>query len=274
MRLPKILYKYRSWEEDNLNEPKYQRRILTDFEIFFPSPARFNDPFDCRIPKRYDLMDFDERINWVYALIIEKHPDLPMQDIHNKVINECNLNKLKSDDYMEYCTRTYTEIFIKNHGLFSTTRKNDDILMWSHYGNSHKGFCIGFDRDKLFNFLYNKYRSVGIIKVQYTNNYPIIKPSPDKNIILKNIFEIQLGTKSKKWSYENEYRIIITRKADKIVDLSKNKDVYKNIILGYSIVPQIEDEIIKRVRHDLPHVEIYKAEKSKDQFKLKINRIT
>ncbi len=54
---PKILYKFRYFDEKG-----YHLRILTDNEIFFASPKLFNDPFDCRIPVRYDLGNRDQKI--------------------------------------------------------------------------------------------------------------------------------------------------------------------------------------------------------------------
>lgn len=58
-RIPKIIYKYRSWQETDRyldEESKFQKRILINSEIFFSNPKDFNDPFDLRIPKRYDKL--------------------------------------------------------------------------------------------------------------------------------------------------------------------------------------------------------------------------
>lgn len=33
---------------------------------------------------------------------------------------------------------------LKSFGVVSFSKRNDSILMWSHYADSHKGFCIGF----------------------------------------------------------------------------------------------------------------------------------
>jgi len=50
-RLPRILYKYRDWKNEK------HKRLITEQEIYFPSPLDFNDPFDSRIPIRWDLMN-------------------------------------------------------------------------------------------------------------------------------------------------------------------------------------------------------------------------
>ncbi|HGY1053520.1 TPA: DUF2971 domain-containing protein, partial [Aeromonas salmonicida subsp. pectinolytica] len=46
----------------------------------------------------------------------------------------------------------------------SLSRNNTNILMWSHYADSHKGFCIGFSRQNNYfkvaeSVRYRRYRS-------------------------------------------------------------------------------------------------------------------
>jgi len=75
--------------------------------------------------------------------------------------------------------------------------------LWSHYANGHRGFCIEFDTS-YFPFL-NKNK---VHKVIYSNSYPYVHP---KYIPETNEFPItSLITKSKKWKYEQEWRILST----------------------------------------------------------------
>ena len=53
---PKIVYKYRSWDN-----PVHQR-VLKFNELFVSSPKNSNDPFDCRIPINYSQLDTPEKI--------------------------------------------------------------------------------------------------------------------------------------------------------------------------------------------------------------------
>ena len=45
----------------------------------------------------------------------------------------------------------FTEIIEmrKTVGIYSLSRTPDDELMWSHYGESHEGFCIEYDLERL-----------------------------------------------------------------------------------------------------------------------------
>src|ERR1700754_1158337 len=53
---PPIVYKYRTWTDIN------HQRMLRNNELYLSSPADFNDPFDCRIPVNYLLLDTRKKI--------------------------------------------------------------------------------------------------------------------------------------------------------------------------------------------------------------------
>jgi hypothetical protein len=79
--------------------------------------------------------------------------------------------------------------------ICSLTADNANILLWSHYSDSHRGFCIGFDTSKLpFNLA---------IRVKYQDSYPTVSYPMDQNEALS-----VLATKSSHWEYEQEYRVV------------------------------------------------------------------
>ena len=51
MEFPEIIYKYRDWSNP------LHRYVLLYNELYFSSPKDFNDPFDCRITKNFQLLD-------------------------------------------------------------------------------------------------------------------------------------------------------------------------------------------------------------------------
>ncbi len=55
MEFPEIIYKYRDW-----NNPLH-RSVLMYNELYLASPKDFNDPFDCRITKNYQLLNTPEK---------------------------------------------------------------------------------------------------------------------------------------------------------------------------------------------------------------------
>lgn len=98
---------------------------------------------------------------------------------------------------------------IKNYksklGIYSLSTTYSEELMWAHYANSHKGFCIEYQIDKLKD-KYLAPEMVNELKVNYepkpqTFSYLDLK---EKNRTLEKLF----ATKSLNWSYEKEIRLI------------------------------------------------------------------
>jgi hypothetical protein len=81
----------------------------------------------------------------------------------------------------------------------SLSEEYRDLLMWGHYGDRHRGFCIRFEFGK----------DPQICKMLYPVRYQPSIPSSDKPTSgTKNLSRLNILTKSDKWSYEREWRII------------------------------------------------------------------
>ena len=65
---PPILYKYRRWDD------LYHKRILENNELYLSSPKHFNDPFDCRIPEDYYLLNNDDLKNQYIEKLLSEQP--------------------------------------------------------------------------------------------------------------------------------------------------------------------------------------------------------
>ena len=80
---------------------------------------------------------------------------------------------------------------------FSETFQNP--LMWGHYGNSHQGFCVGYDQDDILGI--PEYQ-ICFGKVHYSDDIPCL-PEEDINNGLALFY------KSSDWEKENEWRASI-----------------------------------------------------------------
>lgn len=121
---------------------------------------------------------------------------------------------------------------------FSTSP--DNILMWSHYANKHRGFCVEYDFSKmkaqnillmLYPAIYSDKRPTVPMTLFDLDNLNDIKLSNDRNAIPDLI--MALLTKSKIWNYENEWRIIATQS-----DLDEQKlkaDIAVKVYYGANI---------------------------------------
>ena len=92
---------------------------------------------------------------------------------------------------------------------------SNSILMWSHYANKHTGFCVGYNFEKCRNWD----ALINLLPVLYSVERPslpmgLIDFSNPKEIKLNNISDyvpelmMLLLSKSNKWDYEEEWRIV------------------------------------------------------------------
>ena len=110
-----LLYKYRKVDENTLS-------IFINDEVYFSSVKSFNDPFDAQLNLFDGLKAF-----------AENSEELKFPDDHSRIKQICDdANKELADT-----------------GVFSLSSTNNQILMWSHYADHHKGICIGFSGEGL-----------------------------------------------------------------------------------------------------------------------------
>ena len=109
--------------------------------------------------------------------------------------------------------------------ILSLTTSDENPLMWAHYGDEHRGFCIGYDVS--CPFFSSDYCLIPASKgkVIYKNEKPV-SDSPEFDLGLYDAFLQAMGleedvtsktaeiarklylTKSEDWEYEDEYRVV------------------------------------------------------------------
>ncbi|WP_332420285.1 DUF2971 domain-containing protein [Vibrio metschnikovii] len=254
--LPDVLYKYRDWSLE------FHRAILKEKIAFFSSPADFNDPFDCKIPIRYDIKP-EKQLEDIYFNVIKavykNYSDGEIRAFAKKQVS----NGIIDPKLFKKNDKEYFDNLAKRMGVFSTSKYNDDILMWGHYANSHKGFCLGLSTNELM-----KSKDIDFIgQVNYSPDFPVIIPNGNS----EDLFEKQIFSKWDKWSYEGEYRLTKNHIQDRKIELPSS--CYKEIIFGYQMDKKDQNEIKEIVLEKFPTIEMYQAEASASKFMIKIKRI-
>lgn len=126
-------------------------------------------------------------------------------------------------------------------GCLCTNYKNK--LMWSHYADSHKGFCIEYD----YSDLVVDDHTVLPLPVIYSDERPLISWKAALNNTPENVeeavvqFTKGLLTKDNIWSYENEWRILIKAKDVPDIPMTHISCVY----LGASISDENRNAILQ-----------------------------
>lgn len=83
-------------------------------------------------------------------------------------------------------------------GLSCFSETNDNLLMWAHYTEDHKGLCLEFDHEKDKSF-FNPLK-----RVSYTEKYPVYNYLNKKNSVVEQL----ILHKSLHWNYECEIRLL------------------------------------------------------------------
>jgi len=247
------LYKYR----------KFSTRSLVSLEqnkFYFSNPDYFNDPFDCSIQPVYskeNVEDFVEDFKYAVMHIKEFTEYLATQYI-KKRFNE-NIETLK-DEMIQY----YEKIILRQVGVFCLSAKNDDLLMWGHYADSHKGFCLEFLKEKDHYFRESK-------EVDYpeNNNYPEYDwpKNPDEMMAMS---EQIILTKARNWVYEEEWRII--NSPNKMTEhyrgheRSYAQESLSSVIFGISM-PKENRELIRKITSN-KNIKYKEAIASNNEFKI------
>ncbi|WP_210396286.1 DUF2971 domain-containing protein [Motiliproteus sediminis] len=234
-----MIYKFRSFNSDFKFQP------FTEGKLYFASPNQFNDPYELK-PKVVGLDTLEKREAFVDSFI-------------NKNLNNLNFKQRKEE--RRKALRRLLDIdlvekdihdTLSQYGIFSTAKRWEHILMWSHYADSHKGFCIGFDFNQNFD------REMGLpITVTYSDRYPELTPGQLSDY--DQLFRSTVGTKSDAWSYEEEVRYIKLKRDGGAGLYSFSKEKIIEVILGASITEKDRSEIISIVSKEAPQAKIYQA---------------
>ncbi len=138
------------------------------------------------------------------------------------------------------------------------------ILMWSHYADQHKGFVLQFD------IVHDVRNFLPIIKVNYSNKYPLINWSK----LTPAVTAIALKRKHKEWEYEKEWRIINTSGARTYFKFKP--EVIIGLTFGCRASERFKNKIFKilqtRKATNLNPIDISCAVKHDREFKLNLEK--
>jgi hypothetical protein len=191
--IPGFLYKYCKLNED---KSEWIQRIFTHNEIYFASPEQFNDPFDCRVQASFDATDNDWE-EYLDVMMKDRHPELDYKERAAFVRQLMNSGWLEDPGPKQKIVRDVQDA-INEIGVLCLSEVRDDILMWSHYSDSHRGLCLQFDIKSTF-YPFGEL----LFKVEYTSSYPQINILRDRKDQTRKV----LLTKSDIWKHEKEWRI-------------------------------------------------------------------
>jgi hypothetical protein len=148
----------------------------------------------------------------------------------------------------------------------------DEILLWSHYADKHRGIRIGFE------FPAELTKAFRISPIAYQDERVAVDLTDDsEEESVKKALLLSTKTKSKAWSYEKEYRLmtvlpccVVEKGADNkpIEFLSIERGWVRRIDFGARCDRQNRKAILEIVRKDYPQTECFQASYHKTDYAL------
>jgi Protein of unknown function (DUF2971) len=148
----------------------------------------------------------------------------------------------------------------------SDLNRFDEILVWSHYADCHKGVRLGFEFPATatlhFTLTPVDYRA-NRVKIDFGKTIGITTPQKLNDALLE-----ALKVKSVAWKYEQEFRIIINLEDCVPIQNEAGKTDYymrfdpswlKSVDFGARCLPEVKKQIIAILKQNYPHVKTSSA---------------
>ncbi|MYC05351.1 MAG: DUF2971 domain-containing protein [Rhodothermaceae bacterium] len=187
-----VLYKYVTHQRAEACIPE-----MGDGALRATQPAALNDPFECAVVPMYVISD-------------EKDENRQLA----QTLTLINGSKRVTPDDVDRARREYGSLFTRQlfaeqvstrFGIVSFSADPFHQLLWSHYAKDGSGFAIGYDAHELqeISRADDALRAVDYRARPPQIIDPIVLANPESNL------PIILSQKSDRWSYENEWRLIV-----------------------------------------------------------------
>jgi hypothetical protein len=280
---PETIYRYRSFSEQTLSS-------LCSDQLYFSRAEKFNDPFDCKpcLEADSDLQRLKQLLTHLLHRRIssEVSEGLKRARIKDpKVVTQANTGVSnvicqKLADIAYDATDPDNSGTPEENEIWQITREieselgqdydrgvccfsNTDLhpLLWSHYGDSHKGLCIGYTLDRnpspdLQKVVYGGRRS---IKTSTVVNALLHNDSAARKILDRDF----LLRKADCWKYEDEWRLI--GKAG----LQDSPLKLKSITFGLQCPEAVRHITVKSLAGRMDEIQFYKVNSAHGDFSLR-----
>jgi len=279
--------------------------IIRNHTLKWSCPLDFNDPFDHQFA--FITEDRTELIsNQIIQRIAEyvwDRDDVTFDTTHDPLGFGLMLTHLKQmknvipreeflrnakailpqtvDSSKQALTDFYEEIslFLRQTRVLCLAEEKDNLLMWSHYSESHTGAVFKLNAiDELDSpFLVAK-------KVEYSAEYPSLATEEEWLNHLLYINRIDFGkrhfnlcyVKGDVWGYEKEWRISITSEKHPLGEAVYNgepPEVFGAIYLGCRMPKEDKQQIMDLANQNLPNMEVWQAIQGSKAYKIEFQQL-
>jgi len=163
------------------------RAMICNSQFYFPCPSQLNDPADCR--NQIDNYSAEE----IEEFLIEANR-LYYGNTRGDAYIRQGIQKFGATVLLEEMATQFNKIMDSRYGVFSLTKRPDNMSLWAKYGDDHKGYCLEFSGLSRF---------ANVFEVTYAAKVPLsltLRMEPGQADFL--------FMKSDDWANEQEARIL------------------------------------------------------------------
>jgi Protein of unknown function (DUF2971) len=259
-------------------------------ELYFASLADFNDPFDCK-----PVVELDSNTAALREVLLL----LVAARVSSETQNALAAAKLKSDKAVAYARRSgeheaadkladiaynatnpdydcskedaerrllaasiERELLRQyDKGVCCFSESFNNMLLWSHYGDQHRGLCVGYGLDrkpkpKMQRVLYGGTRTVksSLIAKAIVDKDEPASAALDEHVLLR---------KAPEWRYEKEWRLLGAR------GVQDSCLLLTDVTFGLRCSEAIKHALISALGSRAPKVDFYEIRNARGTFRLR-----
>jgi hypothetical protein len=174
--------------------------------VYCSKPGDFNDPWDCKPFFNTEILrdqaENERHIAWAVDICRRRTP--MSEDDIEKMRSSLRNDLPKTMKLIRDISDSMAAAIDRQYRVYCLGPDVGNLLMWSHYADSHKGVCLEFDlRNDVM---------CGALRCEYLDSFPFMRlhdPGDEQNLRI-------LLAKANPWSYEKEYRLVSQERADAV----------------------------------------------------------
>ena len=249
--------------------------ILKNLQVKYSSPDLFNDPFDNQFDIQINTGENKEEVKEIYGRIFDsmarakKVGASPKESFFAATTLNKNLISVVKED-SEKTLKIFIDLLRQGNKIFCISENYDNLLMWAHYADEHKGAVI-----KLKCLHKEDTLLCAAEKVQYSAIMQ--NPRLDELIVdfdidssANKIFKDCIYTKSRDWQYEQEWRVVLPTQDSSSghTFINLREEELDSIYLGCKMAESDKQEILGITKTQRKNIRVFQAEKDAKIFKL------
>lgn len=272
---------------------------LENNQIFLNHYSFFNDPFECMCEVLYGFPKLEGRSERLINVLNA----WGFSDVNDSIALE---------HYQDYADslqdgEPVIDYFIDNARIGCFSSRDTNLLMWAHYADGLRGYCIEFQKDlmipegadaHIYQVLYEDKPSVidaSVMAVLYDqreyNNDAYFDVSARATCLgedrvdelamydggfkeaserLREIYQKMLATKPLSWAYEEEWRIIDFAVRQNVLGalMTYPAEAIKSVVIGEKMLPQNQEIIKNLVKKKNSGIRLKKAVRVAGSFEI------